>query len=113
MNNDTFDKKNWAIFKEEFKTNYKQHPSTLSALFVIGLEQLQNLNINTLSKEEKQDVIHVGLCTLLEQEGIYTREEIDQDGWPHFKPTNKAEIINIEKQENYIRKLILTYFNYD
>lgn len=109
---ENFDKRNWALFKEDFKQRYEQHPSTLSALFLIGLEQL-DINVSSLTKEEKQDVIHIGLCTILEPEGIYKKKEIDKDGWPHFTATERASEINIEKQENYIRHLILKHFNYE
>lgn len=107
-----FDKRKWASFKSDFQKKYGEHPSVLSALFMIGLSNI-NAEHETLTKEEKQDVIHVGLCTLLKNEGFYTLDFIDEDGWPHFSTTNLANHVDIEKQENYLRHLILKYFRYE
>ena len=112
MIKESFNKAKWANFKEDFKNQYGEMPSVIGVLFIIGLSEVNN-EIDELSKEQKEEVIHVGLCTLLEREDIYERLANDDDGWPHFRPTKKAQLMDIEKQEPYLRKLILKYFNYD
>ncbi len=105
-----FDRIKWAQFKEDFKEQFGRYPSVISALFVIGLDQLPGANPST--KEEKQEVIHVGLCTLLEEENLYRFTHFDEDGWPHFKPTDKAQTTDIEKQENYLKRRIIEHYGY-
>ncbi len=107
---EVFDRIGWAKLKEEFKTNYGEYPSVISLLFLIGMEHTPIFGAE-LTKEQKQEVIHVGLCKLLEQEGLYVLAHHDEQGWPHFNATTKASKINIEKQENYIKQLLINYFN--
>lgn len=104
-----FDRTLWAKFKEVFKQNYGHYPSVISGLFLVGLNQFTS-EPKITTKEEKQEVIHVGLCALLSQENIYKFSHFDADGWPHFVVSTDAEQIQIEKQENYIKKLIINYF---
>lgn len=108
---ENFDKKQWAYFKNDFKQQYGEYPSVISTLFVVGLSIIET-ELNSLTKEEKQDVIHVGLCEILSQEGLYVKTHVDEDGWPHFKATQKTKTLDIEKQETYLRQRILNYFNY-
>lgn len=107
-----FSKVLWAKYKEDFKQQYGEHPSVISTLFVIGLGEIEQ-ELTELTKEQKQEVIHVGLCTLLENQGFYERLGVDEDGWPHFEVTAKAETVDIEKQEPFLRQQILNYFNYE
>jgi len=107
---DEFDRVGWAKLKEEFKSNYGEFPSVISLLFLIGMEHTPVFGVE-LTKEQKQEVIHVGLCAMLVKEGVYTLDHHDEDGWPHYKATEKSETINIEKQENYIKQLLINYFN--
>lgn len=109
---ESFNKAQWARFKEMFKENYGEMPSVISVLFVLGLGEIDD-TLAELTKEEKEAVIHVGLCSLLEKEGLYKRIEVDQDGWPHFEATQKATSLDIEKQEHYLRKLILKHYYYE
>lgn len=107
---DEFNRVGWARLKEEFKSNYGDYPSVISLLFIIGMEHAPVLG-DDLSKEQKQEVIHVGLCSLLEKEGLYSFSHHDDDGWPHYTSTDKSQTINVEKQENYIKQLLINYFN--
>jgi len=95
--------------KEIIKTRFGSYPSVTTALFIIGLQEI-GMVLDDLSKEEKQDVIHVAVCALMEMEGFYTRTGVDKDGWPHFEATEKIDEIDIDNQENFIKTLIIKYF---
>jgi len=103
-----FDRVGWAGVKENFKQNYGEYPTVLSLLFIIGLGETPSQPAYT--KEQKQDVIHVGLCKILEQVGVYRFSHLDDEQWPHYQLNDNAKEINIEKQENYIKQLIIQYF---
>jgi len=52
-------------------------------LFLIGVQEL-GVGYKHFSKEEKQDILHIALCTILEPFGYYKYEGVDDQGWPHF-----------------------------
>jgi len=82
-----------------------------SILFIIGLQEL-GMNYQELKKEQKMDVIHIGVCTVLMPFGYYKKIGIDNEGWPHFK--NKIKLSNDlvgEQQELLMKKAIVKYFN--
>ena len=50
---------------------------------------------DVFQKEEKVDIIHIGICTVLSQFGYYRFTGKDEDGWPHFKNIKKINTIQI------------------
>ena len=52
-------------------------------IFLIGIQEIGNIT-NKFSKEQKQDLMHVAVCSLLSQSGYYKLEGYDDEGWPHF-----------------------------
>ncbi|MDF1672984.1 MAG: hypothetical protein P1U41_05740 [Vicingaceae bacterium] len=80
-------------------------------LFVIGLQEL-GLGMKTYKKEEKLDIIHIGICTVLMPFGYYKLIGKDDDGWPHYKNIKKLpNDVKGESQIFYLRKAIINYFN--
>ena len=45
-------------------------PDMRAVLFMIGIQEVGDLR-NTYTKEEKQDLMHVAVCTLLEEGGLF------------------------------------------
>jgi hypothetical protein len=84
-------------------------PDLQSILFLIGVQELGRWTDEKFSKEEKQDLIHIAVCTLLEGE-FYEFEGRDQDGWPHFKSLAPFNLKGISEQESYLKKQIIHYF---
>jgi hypothetical protein len=78
-------------------------------LFIIGLQEL-GTGYRKFSKDEKLDVMHVAICTLLEPYGFYMFEGKDQDGWPHWKRTAKLPALNPAQQTELMKEAILEYF---
>lgn len=80
-------------------------------LYVIGLQEL-GMNHQSLKKEQKIDVIHIGVCSVLLPLGYYQKIGFDDDGWPHFKNIKKLphEIVG-EQQDVFMKKAIINYFN--
>ncbi|HMP28675.1 MAG TPA: hypothetical protein PKD85_03690 [Saprospiraceae bacterium] len=84
-------------------------PDLQSILFLIGVQELGRWDNGKFTKEEKQDLIHIAVCTLLEGT-YYEFEGRDQDGWPHFKSLKPFNIKGISEQEVYLKKCIIEYF---
>ena len=80
-------------------------------LFIIGLQELGKEG-SEYKKEEKVDIIHIGICTVLSKYGYYQFIGNDDDGWPHFK--NIKQLPNEmqgENQELLLKRGIIDYFN--
>ena len=78
-------------------------------LFIIGLQELGKGKVK-LSKNEKLDVMHIAICTLLSPYGYYEFEGLDKDGWPHWKTTEKLPPLNPAQQQEIIKQAIVEYF---
>ena len=87
---------------------HEKLPDFQAVLFLIGVQELGRIPQEKFTKEEKQDLMHVAVCTLLEGE-YYEFEGRDQDGWPHFKPLKKFELKGVEEQERFLKSKIVTY----
>lgn len=87
-------------------------PDLQAILFMIGLQEYGNwIFQKSFTKEEKQDLMHIAVCALLEADGYYKFEGRDQDGWPHYKNVKPFTIKGIKTQENLIKTKIIEYFN--
>ncbi|MBK8701616.1 MAG: hypothetical protein IPN29_19515 [Saprospiraceae bacterium] len=85
-------------------------PDLQSILFLIGLQELGWWEDKKFSKEEKQDLMHVAVCTLLEEDGYYEFVGRDHDGWPHWRMVKPFEYKGIEVQESILIMKVLRYF---
>lgn len=84
-------------------------PDLKGVLFLIGLQELGK-GFQKFNKQEKQDLIHIAICTLLSKHGFYEYEGKDPDGWPHWKLNVKLPKINLSNQEELLKELAITYF---
>jgi hypothetical protein len=102
----------WLKIRHFIKDSMKMDkmPDFQTVLFLIGVQELGWLEEVKFSKEEKQDLMHVAVCTLLEGE-YYEFEGRDQDGWPHFKQLGPFVIKGVKDQETYLKEKMVSYFN--
>ncbi len=78
-------------------------------LFLIGMQETGFIK-EKITKEQKQDLMHVAVCTLFTTSGYYELEGADADGWPHFKQLKPMPDMNPIEQENFLKDHILLYF---
>ena len=78
-------------------------------LFLIGVNEL-GIGHKKFSKQEKTDLIHVAICTLMVPAGYYEFKGRDEDGWPHFELIKNLPSINSKDQEHLIKEAMLDYF---
>ncbi|MBK8622072.1 MAG: hypothetical protein IPN79_09965 [Saprospiraceae bacterium] len=96
------------IVKDAMK---KEHlPDFQTILFLVGVQELGRWKKENFTKEEKKDLMHVAVCTLLEQDGYYTFEGRDQDGWPHWKENIPFNVKGVQDQEMILKTNIIRYF---
>jgi hypothetical protein len=99
-------------FKEVTKklaTQFGEDIDLQAMLFLIGLQELGKGKIK-LSKNEKLDVMHIAICTLLEPFGYYEFEGNDKEGWPHWKVNEKLPPLKPAQQQELITQAIVDYF---
>ncbi len=101
--------KNWYKVREILKGIFGKKPDLQSTLFLIGVDELGQGN-RPFTKEEKQDLIHIGICKVLSYSGYYDFLGIDEDGWPHYKATLTLPNINLLEQETILKAHVYHHF---
>ena len=77
---------NWQKTLLKLEQIIGKKPADMNAvLFLIGVQELGR-GSSSFSKEEKQDLMHIGICKVLSLSGFYELEGQDKEGWPHWKP---------------------------
>jgi len=87
----------------------KQPDSLESVLFIIGIQELGKVE-DSFTKEQKQDVMHIGICSVLEKAGFYTFSGKDEEGWPHYDLITAVPPMEPEKEEEFLKNHIINYF---
>ncbi|MBT1685187.1 hypothetical protein [Dawidia soli] len=100
----------WASLLGAVEQMIGKKPKDLnSVLFLIGVQELGRGQA-TFSKEEKQDLMHIGICKVLSYAGYYVLEGLDKDGWPHWKLIKKLPHFDLLEQEKLLKMLVIEYF---
>lgn len=100
----------WWNLEAKLVERFGKKPDMEAILFLIGMQETGFLK-SKITKEQKQDLMHVAVCTLLSESGYYGLEGKDKDGWPHFKPLKEIPVLNVIEQENFLKDHLLLYFD--
>ncbi len=102
----------WLRVRSIVKDTLKREslPDFQAVLFLIGVQELGRIPQKRFTKEEKTDLMHVAVCTLLEMKGYFEFSGRDQDGWPHWNEIKPFDIKGEKEQELYLTDLIIEYF---
>jgi hypothetical protein len=88
---------------------FGKKPDMETILFLIGLQETGFLP-EKITKEQKQDLMHVAVCTLLQSSGYFHFLGQDADGWPHFEQVKELPNMFLPEQEHFLKDHILLYF---
>jgi len=99
----------WWKLEEKLMERFEKKPDVETILFLIGIQELGDIK-EKFTKEQKQDLMHVAVCTVLLPSGYYEIEKVDEDGWPHFKQLKAMPELNPFEQEAFLKDHILLYF---
>jgi hypothetical protein len=99
----------WWSLEEKLMTRFGKKPDMEAILFLIGVQEIGDFQTK-FTKEQKQDLMHVAVCTLLSPSGYYELEMVDEEGWPHFRQLKALPVQNMVEQENFMKDHILLYF---
>ena len=99
----------WWNLEAKLVEQFEKKPDTETILFLIGLQETGFL-AEKISKEQKQDLMHVAVCTVLSSSGYFCLELRDEEGWPHFSQLKEMPTLSLIEQENFLKDHILLYF---
>ena len=93
-----------ALLEERFG----QDLDLQAILFLIGLQELGK-GPQKLNKDQKLDIMHVAVCTLLTPYGYYEYKGVDDDGWPHWERVMRLPQLKPDDQDQLIKRAIIQY----
>ena len=85
-------------------------PDMEGILFLIGVNEFGNLPRRKFSKEQKQDLMHVAVCSLLSRKGYFEYAGRDEEGWPHYEPVASVQAAGLQAQEQVLKECVIEYF---
>jgi hypothetical protein len=102
----------WWNLEAQLVERFGKKPDLDAILYLIGLQEMQLFDA-TISKETKQDLMHVAVCTILAPSGYYQLTHRDEDGWPHFRQLKALPDMSLREQEDFLKDHVLLYFEQD
>jgi hypothetical protein len=99
----------WQILQQRLKDRFGEEMDYDAILFLIGLQELGK-PFRKYKKDQKLEVMHVAICTLLEPFGFYEFAGRDEEGWPHWKLVENLPHLDAKQQNKLIIDAILDYF---
>ena len=99
----------WWALEEKLMARFGKKPDMEAILFLIGIQEVGDFQTK-FTKEQKQDLMHVAVCSLLSPSGFYELEMVDEEGWPHYRQLKTLPVFNFIEQENFMKDHILLYF---
>jgi hypothetical protein len=100
---------NWKKIKEALLPTFGEDLDMQAVLFIIGMQELGH-GPTKLTKEQKVDVMHIAICTLLEPMGYYLYKGRDEDNWPHWENTGKMPHMTATEQNRFMIERMIEYF---
>jgi hypothetical protein len=102
--------RSWQNLLSQLEKVVGKKPKDLNGvLFLIGVQELGQGH-RFFSKEEKQDLMHIGICKVLSLSGYYELEGLDNQGWPHWKLIKKLPHFDLLEQEKLLKMHVIEYF---
>jgi hypothetical protein len=100
----------WEHLLQCLEDSIGKRPADLNGvLFLIGVQELGQ-GARRFTKEQKQDLMHIGICKVLSLSSYYKYEYTDQDGWPHYVLNRALPQGGIDKQEALLKMHVIEYF---
>lgn len=108
VNKDTQFEKEWNEVIQFFESRFGGGLDFDSILFLIGIQELGH-GRREFSKDEKMDVMHIAVCSLLEPYGYWEYTGRDEQGWPEFTRKKKLPFLKGAEQDRLIKEAIISY----
>lgn len=104
----------WPAVEALLEQRFGKIPDMEGILFLIGVNEYgQEPKREKFTKEQKQDLMHIAVCTLLSQLDYYRFIGRDEEGWPHFEKAQDIPQTTMKEQEELLKACIVHYFGVD
>ncbi|MBD1397425.1 hypothetical protein H9Q13_09630 [Pontibacter sp. JH31] len=100
----------WTNLRASMMKTFGKKPDLNAILFLIGIQELGK-GITNFTKEEKQDLMHIATCKVFSLSGYYELEQVDEEGWPHYRSIKPIPFANLKEQDRMLKWHILEYFD--
>lgn len=100
----------WENLASKLTSRFGKKPDMEALLFLIGIQELGSSQ-TSFSKEQKQDLMHIAVCSLFKLSGYYVIESYDEERWPHFRQLKALPEMTASEQEDFLKDHILLYFS--
>jgi hypothetical protein len=100
----------WWNLEAKMMERFNKKPDMETILFLVGIQEFGDIR-EKFTKEQKQDLMHIAVCSLLSQSGYYELDRLDEDGWPHFRQLKALPELDPIAQENFLKDHVLLYFD--
>ncbi len=84
----------WWNLEAKLAERFGKKPDMEAILFLIGMQETGFVK-DKMTKEQKQDLMHVAVCTILSPSGFYQIENKDEEGWPHYTQLKEIPVMNV------------------
>lgn len=104
-------KQRWERLVQKLSNKFSDgDPLDLDAIiYLVGVQELGQFN-RRFKKDDKVNLMHVGICRLLEPYGYYEFDFFDSEGWPHFKIKQELPPLKAGEQAVLMKEAIVDYF---
>jgi len=99
----------WQQLTSSMEAQFGDTPDLQVMLFLIGVQELGQ-GRQQFTKDQKQDLMHLGTCRILSQYGYYEYCGADADGWPEYKLARNLPAMTLREQDQLLKKAVLDYF---
>lgn len=105
---DTQFEEDWKKVLAAFENKFGEDLDIQALLFLIGVQELGQ-GPKKYTKDQKVELIHIAICTLLTPFGYYELEAEDEDGWPHYKTLKSLPSLTSGEQLKLMKQAIIEY----
>lgn len=99
----------WQAVVERIEAQFGEDVDLQAIMYLIGVQELGQ-GFRNFKKDEKVDLMHIAICTVLEPYGYYKYMGNDADGWPHFERTDALPVLDSVQQELLVKRAVIQYF---
>jgi hypothetical protein len=99
----------WKLLVKKLEKQFGGDLDLQAILFLIGVQELGKAP-KKLNKDQKLELLHIAICTLLEPYGYYHFEGTDEDGYPHWKLNEELPPLKPGHQSALMKEAVLGYF---
>jgi hypothetical protein len=78
-------------------------------LYLVGLQELGKVH-RKMKKDDNVNLIHIGICSVLEPYGYYRFDFFDDEGWPHFELLEELPPLKPGEQSILMKEALVEYF---